>query len=160
MLFRSFPMTVERAYDELLFHGPLLHGITQIEGINEDGMVATLLPSSPQRCLAGAGPGSWIVDPVLLDSGFQLALLWARIRLDTTPLPARIRRYCRFAALPDGPVQCDLRARVRTGGHILDTQLSFLDARGRLLVSIEGMEFAVSRSLNRLASAVSGGEGR
>jgi acyl transferase domain-containing protein/NAD(P)H-dependent flavin oxidoreductase YrpB (nitropropane dioxygenase family) len=155
-----FPMTVERAYDELLFHGPLLHGITQIEGINEDGMVATLLPSSPQRCLAGAGPGSWIVDPVLLDSGFQLALLWARIRLDTTPLPARIRRYCRFAAPPDGPVQCDLRARVRTGGHILDTQLSFMDARGRLLVSIEGMEFAVSRSLNRLASAVSGGEGR
>ena len=155
-----FTMTVEQAYNELLFHGPLLHGITRIEGLNDDGMVATLLPSSPQRCLAGAGPGSWMVDPVLLDSGFQLALLWARIRLDMTPLPARIRRYRRFAALPDGPVHCDLRVRVRAGGHIFDTQLAFLDARGRLLVFIEGMEFAVSRSLNRLAGAVAGGAGR
>ncbi len=155
-----FPMTVEQSYDELLFHGPLLHGITQIEGIDDDGMVATLLPSSPQRCLAGAGPGSWILDPVLLDSGFQLVLLWARIRLDTTPLPTRIGSYRRFAALPEGPVHCDLRVRVRAGGHILDVQLAFLDARGRLLVFIEGMEFAVSRALNRLAGAVAGGEGR
>ncbi len=155
-----FPMTVEQAYDELLFHGSLLHGISRIEGINDDGMVATLLPSAPQHCLAGAGPGSWIVDPVLLDSGFQLALLWARIRLDMTPLPARIRSYRRFAALPDGPVNCDLRVGVRAGGHILDVQLAFLDPRGRLFAFIEGMELTGSRSLNRLAGAVSGGSGR
>ncbi|MGH3940756.1 MAG: SDR family oxidoreductase [Pseudonocardiaceae bacterium] len=155
-----FPMTVEQAYDELLFQGPLLRGITRIEGIDDDGMVATLLPSSPQRCLAGAGPGSWIVDPVLLDSGLQLALLWARERLDRTPLPARIRCYRRFAALPDGPVRCDFRARVHAGGHVLDAQLAFLDARGNLLAFVGGLELTLSRSLNRLAGAVSGGEGQ
>ncbi|MGB7796333.1 MAG: SDR family NAD(P)-dependent oxidoreductase [Pseudonocardiaceae bacterium] len=155
-----FPMTVEQAYDELLFHGPLLHGISRIEGIDDDGMVATLLPSAPQRCLAGAGPGPWNVDPVLLDSGFQLALLWARVRLDMTPLPARIRSYRRFAALPEGPVTGDLRVGVRAGGHILDVQLAFSDARGRLLVFIEGMELTGSRSLNRLAGAVAGGGNR
>ncbi|HEY3691199.1 MAG TPA: SDR family NAD(P)-dependent oxidoreductase [Pseudonocardiaceae bacterium] len=155
-----FPMTVEQAYDELLFHGPLLQGISRIEGINDDGMVATLLPSSPQSCLAGAGPGAWIVDPVLLDSGFQLGLLWARTRLDMTALPSRIQRYRRFAALPAGPVHCDLRVAVRGGGHILDVQLAFMDPQGRLLVLIEGMELTGSRSLNRLAGAVAGGHVR
>jgi NAD(P)-dependent dehydrogenase (short-subunit alcohol dehydrogenase family) len=155
-----FPMTVEQAYDELLFHGPLLHGITRIEGINDDGMVATLLPSSPQRCLAGAGPGSWMVDPVLLDCGLQLVLLWARIRLDMTPLPTRIGSYRRFAALPEAPVQCHLHARVRSGGNLLDSQLVFLDARGRMLMLVEGIEMPCNRSLNRLAGAMSGGEGR
>ena len=155
-----FPMTVEQAYDELLFHGPLLQGISRIEGINDDGIVATLLPSSPQSCLAGAGPGAWIVDPVLLDSGFQLGLLWARTRLDMTALPSRIQRYRRFAALPAGPVHCDLRVAVRGGGHILDVQLAFMDPQGRLLVLIEGMELTGSRSLNRLAGAVAGGHVR
>jgi hypothetical protein len=153
-------MTVEQAYQEWLFHGPLLRRIARIEGINDDGMVATLLPSSPQQCLAGAGPGSWIVDPALLDSGLQLILLWTRLRLDTTPLPTRIRRYRRFAALPDEAVQCDLHVRARPGGHLIDADLAFMDARRRLLVLIEGIEVAASRSMNRLAGAASGGEAR
>ena len=158
-LLEPFPMSLERAYDELLFHGPLLRGITGIEGIDGEGMVATLVPSSPQRCVTG-GTGRWIVDPVLIDSGFQLCILWARTRLDATPLPARIRRYRRFTAALDGPVRCELRAQVRTGGHILDTQYAFLDGQGRLLAIIEDMEGACSRSLNRLAGAAAGGDGR
>jgi acyl transferase domain-containing protein/NAD(P)H-dependent flavin oxidoreductase YrpB (nitropropane dioxygenase family) len=155
-----FPMPVEQAYDALLFHGPLLRGITRIEGIDDDGMVAALTASSPRRFLARPAAGGWIVDPVLVDSGFQLAILWARTRLGMTPLPSRIGRYRRFGALPDGPVRCDLHGRVRTGGHILDTRFAFTDAEGRLLAVIEDMELTASRSLNRLAGAVTGGMSR
>ncbi|MGH8929118.1 MAG: SDR family NAD(P)-dependent oxidoreductase [Egibacteraceae bacterium] len=155
-----FPMPLEQAYDELLFQGPLLRGITRIEGIDDEGLVATLAPSSPQRCLAACAAGSWIVDPVVIDSAFQLCILWARTRLDMTPLPARIRRFRRFAPFPDGPLRCDFRAQVRAGGHILDTQFAFTDREGRLLAIIEDMEAACSRSLNRLAIAVAGGDGR
>lgn len=123
-------------------------------------MVATLMPSAPQRCLAGAGPGSWIVDPVLLDSGLQLVLLWARVRLDMTPLPTRIGSYRRFAALPQAPVHCQLRTRVRAGGNVLDSQFTVTDDRGRVLVVVDGIETPCSRSLNRLAAAASGGAGR
>ncbi|MGH3963388.1 MAG: polyketide synthase dehydratase domain-containing protein [Pseudonocardiaceae bacterium] len=151
-----YPVALEQVYDELLFHGPLMRGITRIEGIHDDGMVATLAPSRPQQCLT-RGEGRWIIDPVLIDSGFQLCVLWARARLDMTPLPARIRRYRRFAAVPDAPVRCEMRARVRAGGHLLDTQYAFRDAQGRLLAVIEDMEGACSRSLNRLAAAVAGG---
>lgn len=150
-----FPMPLEQAYDELLFQGPLLRGITGIEGMDGERMVATLAPSSPQRCVTGA-TGRWIIDPVLIDSGFQLCLLWARTHLDVTPLPARVRRYRRFAAAPRGPVRCELRAQMRTDGHILDTQYAFLDSQGHLLAIIEDMEVACSRSLNRLAGAGAG----
>jgi acyl transferase domain-containing protein/NAD(P)H-dependent flavin oxidoreductase YrpB (nitropropane dioxygenase family)/short-subunit dehydrogenase len=155
-----FPMTVEQAYDELLFHGPLLRRISRIEGITDDGMVAILLPSSPQHCLASAGPEDWIIDPVLLDSGFQLTLLWARIRLDMTSLPTRIGRYHRFAPVPDEPVRCEVHARARTGGHVVEARLAFQDTQGHLLALIEGMEYAASRALNRLAGAVPGGDAR
>ncbi|MGH3981514.1 MAG: polyketide synthase dehydratase domain-containing protein [Pseudonocardiaceae bacterium] len=154
-----YPVPLEQVYDQLLFHGPLMRGITRIEGIGDSAMVATLTPSRPQRCLTG-GEGRWIIDPVLIDSSFQLCVLWARARLDMTPLPARIRRYQRFAAVPDAPVRCELHAQVRAGGHLLDTQYAFRDARGGLLAVIEGMEGACSRSLNRLAGAAVGGGGR
>ncbi len=156
---KPYPMPLEQVYDELLFHGPLMRGITSIEGIHDGGMVATLAPSLPQHCLTG-GEGRWIVDPVLIDSGFQLSILWARAHLGMTPLPARIRRYRRFAAIPDAPVRCELHAQVRAGGHLLDTQYTFHDAHGQLLAVIEDMEGACSRSLNRLASAAAGGGGR
>ncbi|MGQ0774801.1 MAG: SDR family oxidoreductase [Pseudonocardiales bacterium] len=151
-----YPVPLERVYEELLFHGPLMRGITSIEGINDEAIVATLASSRPQQCLT-RGEGRWIVDPVLIDSGFQLCVLWARARLDTTPLPTRIRRYRRFAEIPDGPVRCELRARVRAGGHLLDTQYAFRDTHGRLLAMIEEMEGACSRSLNRLAGTVATG---
>ncbi|MGH8905929.1 MAG: SDR family oxidoreductase [Egibacteraceae bacterium] len=158
-LLDPFPMEIEAAYDELLFQGPLLRGITRIEGIDDEGMVATLMPSSPQRCIVGVPPlARWIVDPALIDSGFQLAILWARTRLGMTPLPARIGRYRRFAALPDAPLRCDFRAVARAGGHILDTRFAFLDDEGRLLVTIEDMEFTCSRALNRLAVVAAGGD--
>jgi len=155
-----FPMPLEQAYEELLFQGPLLRGIEAIEGIDDEGMVATLAPSSPQRCLTSPGAGRWIVDPLVIDSGFQLCILWARIRLGSTPLPARIGGYRRFAAFPDERVRCDLRARGRAGGRILDTRFVFRDPEGRLLAIIEDMEFACSRSLNRLAGTVAGGASR
>jgi len=166
-----FPMTVERAYRELLFHGPLMRGITRVEGIDGERIVALLAPSSPRDCLAGAGDAArWLVDPVLVDSGFQLAILWARTTLGMTPLPGRLGSYRRFAPVPgpaagaaeegpdavdaSGPVRCELRARLRPGGNILDAQLEFSDAEGRLIALIEGMEAPCSRSLNRLATPV------
>ncbi|MGI9002886.1 MAG: SDR family oxidoreductase [Pseudonocardia sp.] len=153
-----FPMPLERAYDELLFHGPLLQGITRIEGIDDEGIVVTLQPSSPAHCLVGAGrASSWTIDPVLIDSAFQAVLLWARVRLDITVLPSRIRHYRRFAALPETAVRCEVRIRPRSGGHVLDTEFAFRDEAGQLLAIIDEMEFTGSRSLNRLAGASVGG---
>jgi NAD(P)-dependent dehydrogenase (short-subunit alcohol dehydrogenase family)/acyl carrier protein len=148
---RPFPTSVETAYKQWLFQGPLFHGITKIDGINEEGVVATFAPSSPDRLVRGATATRWLIDPVVVDSAFQLAILWARAHFDMTPLPARFRSFRRFAPMANAPIRCDFRARASAGGHILETQYAFLGAEGQLLALLEDMELSCSHSLNRLA---------
>ncbi len=148
---RPFPMSVAEAYDRWLFHGPLFQGIESFEGFSDRAIAATLLPSSPGRLLRGATAPEWIFDPVLIDSAFQLTLLFSRARSDMTPLPARFRRLRRFAATNGTRLRCVVRARTDAGGHHLETQTLILNDAGRIVVSLEDAEFTASRDLNRLA---------
>jgi hypothetical protein len=144
-------MSVDEAYKRWLFQGPAFQGIASIEGIGEAGMVATLVPSSPQRCLRAPAQGEWLVDPVVMDSAFQLAILWARVHTDMTPLPAGFQSFRLFAPLVGSRLRADFRARASAGGHVLDTQVTFMDPDGRILARLEDMQFNCSRALNRLA---------
>jgi len=148
---RPFPMRVDEAYRRWLFHGPCLQGISKIEGINEKGICAVLLPSSPCECLHQEANGQWLIDPVLLDSAFQLAILWERAHYDMTPLPSNFKSYRRFGSLSGLPVRCWAQAQSSAGGHILLTNFYFLDAGGRVISFIEEMEHSCSKALNRLA---------
>jgi hypothetical protein len=108
------------------------------------------VPSDPARCLAG-GRGAWLIDPVVVDSAFQLGILYARSQYDVTPLPARFARYRRFAPLLGETIRCEFRSRAAAGPNVLIIQIALLDARGQLLGLIEEMELSCSRELNRLA---------
>jgi len=154
---QPFPMEVKEAYSRWLFHGPFFEGIGQIEGINENGIVALISSCPPGKCLSGNGqPGRWIIDPVLMDCGFQLAILWERYHHDMTPLPSRFTSYRRFATVSDSNVRCFLHAKATNAGHTLLTDIIFTDGSGRILGLLEEMEFSCSRSLNRLAGYLSG----
>ncbi len=157
---RPFPVSVEAAYDRWLFHGPLFQGIETIDGIDDQGMLATVVPSSPARCVRGTRAQEWLIDPVVVDSGFQLAILWARVHTDMTPLPARIKKFRRFSALAGPRLRCDFRARVSSDGRTMETQTAFLSEEGRLLAIIEEMELSCSRDLNRLAGQATKGRAR
>jgi len=148
---QPFPMTVDEAYRLWLFHGPLLQGITEIQGISEHGMVATSRPSSPRQCLTGGPQGQWLIDPVVFDSGLQLIVLWARAHNDMTPLPSGLQRYRRFGSLAGPVICCHLQANVSPDGHILHGNLFFVGPDDRLLGVIENLQCTGSKSLNRLA---------
>jgi NAD(P)-dependent dehydrogenase (short-subunit alcohol dehydrogenase family) len=157
--FRPFELTVDEAYRRWLFHGPAFQGISSVDGIDEVGIAAQLQPSQPEHCLRPGARGRWLLDPVLIDASFQLAILWERAQLDMTPLPAGLASYRRFGAPGDGPVACSLRATASADGQTLLTDSTFRDASGRLFARVEGMEFACSRSLNRLAQTALAGRG-
>jgi hypothetical protein len=146
-----FPMRVDEAYRHWLFHGPCFQGISKLEGIHEHGISATLLPSSPAQCLSQNSTGQWLIDPVLLDCGFQLAILWERAHYDMTPLPARFTSYRRFGSYSGSLVRCCLQVQSNAGGHILFTDICFLDTAGRVMGLLEGMEFSCNKALNRLS---------
>jgi NAD(P)-dependent dehydrogenase (short-subunit alcohol dehydrogenase family)/acyl carrier protein len=148
---RPFSKTVEGAYADWLFHGPLFQGLLSIDRVGEDGIAGLIAPSDPERCIAGSRGSAWIVDPIVIDSAFQLGILYARSQYDTTPLPARFRRFRRFAPLDRGPIRCEFRSRAVASDSVLEIQIALLDERGRLLGLIEDMELSCSRDLNRLA---------
>jgi len=148
---RPYPLSVEGAYERFLFHGPLFQGIRTIESLSEEGIIGTVHPSTPSRCVRGANGGDWLIDPVVVDGALQLGILYARSHFDMTPLPARFRSFRRFAPFNGSPIRCEFRSQARAGGHVLDIQIAFLDGQGRLLGMMEDLELSCSRELNRLA---------
>jgi hypothetical protein len=149
---RPFPRTLEQTYREWLFHGPLFQNITDILGIGESGISGAIVPSSPRRLVAGAGDAPWQIDPVVLDCGLQLALVWSRARQDMTPLPSGFRRLRLYERLAAPAITCHVRNRVLAGGHVILSELDFVGSDGRILASVEGLEIVGSRALNRLSA--------
>ncbi|MEW6298391.1 MAG: SDR family NAD(P)-dependent oxidoreductase [Thermodesulfobacteriota bacterium] len=147
---RPFPMAVQDAYRRWLFHGPLFQQIVTIEGMNRDWMSAIVRPSTPERCLGAGADGRWLIDPVVVDCGFQLAILWARAHNDMTPLPSVLGTYRRFGVPSGAPIRCHMHAEARAGGTLLLNQFFFSELDGRLLGVIENMEGTCSKALNRL----------
>jgi hypothetical protein len=148
---RPFPLTVEEAYQKVLFHGPSLQTITSIEGISEEGISSVMRPSSPAQCFRQRNDGQWLIDPVLLDGAFQLAVLWGRQRYDMTALPAAFSSFHRFSSIPRSPVRCYLQVKPGGDGHVFKADVHFLDDDGQMISTIQDAEFSCSKALNRLA---------
>jgi hypothetical protein len=144
---------VEKAYRSWLFHGPLFQGITRIEGLGARGVEATIEPSTPERCLSGVTDGEWLIDPVVLDSGLQLFLLWARANLDKTPLPTRFTSLRCYQPIVSGPVRCSLRVLEKSRDPVFYIDVDFVGPDGRLLWALRDMEGACSKALNRLGGS-------
>jgi acyl transferase domain-containing protein/NAD(P)H-dependent flavin oxidoreductase YrpB (nitropropane dioxygenase family)/ABC-type nitrate/sulfonate/bicarbonate transport system substrate-binding protein/NAD(P)-dependent dehydrogenase (short-subunit alcohol dehydrogenase family) len=148
----TLPFTLEKVYREWLFHGPLMAGVAKIKGIGANGIIGDLIPSMPEKCLVGAPGVPWIFDPVVMDSALQLAIVWSRTHWDMTPLPARFQSYRRFGPLSGSKINCQIRIRPDSAGHIIHCYAAFFGSDGQLLGLIEDAEGVCSKALNRLAS--------
>jgi NAD(P)-dependent dehydrogenase (short-subunit alcohol dehydrogenase family) len=144
----------EGAYEKWLFHGPQFQCIQSIEGISKQGMLATLLPSLPRECLANESPGHWLIDPIVLDGGLQLALLWARNYLDITILPSSFKAVHLFKPFHcSSSIRCYFQVLEEFGKQSVYSNVFYMDQEGHLLGMIEGFESTGSKELNRLAGS-------
>jgi acyl transferase domain-containing protein/NAD(P)H-dependent flavin oxidoreductase YrpB (nitropropane dioxygenase family)/NAD(P)-dependent dehydrogenase (short-subunit alcohol dehydrogenase family) len=155
-----FAGTVAEAYRDRLFHGPLFHSLARIRGMNKGAIVAAVHISRPANYLATNEAGSWIVDPVLLDAGPQLAILWAQEMWGVTALPSRfgqVRMFDGLAAILaagiSDPLNCRLVVDPISEDPTVLADYEVFGPDGRLVLSIEGLESTGSRSLNRLVPA-------
>ena len=124
--------------------------------MGENGIIAKLAPSSPRRCLAEGNGSNWLIDPVVVDSGLQLLILWARTYLDMTPLPSRLGCYHRTAPAAKGDLRCEVLIRSAGNGPAIHADLMFYDSSGMLVGWLEDMEVTCSKALNRLGEMRAG----
>ncbi|MEW6380465.1 MAG: SDR family NAD(P)-dependent oxidoreductase [bacterium] len=148
---RPFPLSTREAYQQMLFHGYLFQGITAIHDIGVNGIQGFLTPSDPHKLLAGNPPGTWLIDPVIMDCGLQMIILWSRTYWDMMPLPSRFRLFRILAPLSGARIRFEGRILPQSIPGMLHADLAFYTEEGQLIALLEDMEAACSKSLNRLA---------
>jgi hypothetical protein len=151
-------MTAAEAYGNRLFHGSCFHCLQHITSLNEDGVWAQVSPSSPADCMRD-GRGAWIIDPILLDAGPQLLILWAQEMRGMTALPSRFGEVRIFDGLTQAlasaasrPLECHLMVDAASEGPLLSANYQVYGPDGDIVMSVETLESTASQSLNRLVA--------
>ena len=89
--------TPEEIYRRVLFHGPDMQGIERVEACDDRGVTARLRPApAPAEWLRRPLRQKWIADPLVLDGGFQMMILWSFARSGAAGLPCYVARYRQY----------------------------------------------------------------
>ena len=145
--------SLEGAYRDWTFHGPLFQRLIQVAGIGVDSMAGTVYSSSAIPVLSDVVRPAWIIDPFVFDAALQLLLMWSRAQHDKTALPSRFHSFTRYRPLSDQALTCCVAVESLAAGHALKSTVHFIDTAGRVCAVLDTMEASCTSALNRLASA-------
>jgi acyl transferase domain-containing protein/NAD(P)-dependent dehydrogenase (short-subunit alcohol dehydrogenase family) len=147
---QAFKFSPEEVYRKILFHGPAMQAIQQVEGCAESSVAAWVATSPP--------PGSWmerpirqnwLTDPLAIDAAFQVLVLWTRERRNSNSLPTAVGSYRQFRRTYPAESVRVIAAIRQSGAHRAVADIEFLDSGGQLVASIEGYECVIDASLNQ-----------
>jgi NAD(P)-dependent dehydrogenase (short-subunit alcohol dehydrogenase family) len=136
---------------ERLFHGPDLHGIERVDGCSAKGIAAMVKGApAPVEWIRQPLRSSWLTDPLVLDSAFQLMILWSFERFNSGSLPCFAGRYRQFCeSFPREGVQVVIRVTSERE-HGATADMEFLDRHnGKLIARLEDYECVIDPSLER-----------
>ncbi|MSU77696.1 MAG: SDR family NAD(P)-dependent oxidoreductase [Gemmataceae bacterium] len=147
---QAYPRGKHEIYTERLFHGPDLQGIETVEGCSEAGIVAMVASApSPSAWVRQPLRGSWLTDPLVLDCGFQMMILWTQELCGAGSLPSSAGRYRQFArTFPRDGVRIVARI-TKQSEHRAVADLDFVDRAGKLIARMNDYECVIDASLNQ-----------
>jgi acyl transferase domain-containing protein/NAD(P)H-dependent flavin oxidoreductase YrpB (nitropropane dioxygenase family)/NAD(P)-dependent dehydrogenase (short-subunit alcohol dehydrogenase family)/acyl carrier protein len=149
--FTDVSLTVEKAYTEWLFHGPVFQLIEAIDGLSSGGGSAVLRSSSPSQWLSGTnGSQQWVFDPGVVDAAAQMAILWSRAIRNETSLPVSFKRVVRYCECLPEKLYMIFACTEDQEPHIVKANIYFTDKDHKVAMFIENMVCASSFELNRL----------
>ena len=139
---------VAGAYEEVLFHGPHLHGLERIVGCSKRGMVAQVKAGpAPADWMAEPVRSAWLADPLVIDAGLQLGILWSYEQLGAVCLPNFTSAYRQYRReFPTDGVTAVLQVRDHSELK-MTADVTFLDKIGAVVARLEGQEWTVDASL-------------
>ncbi len=147
---RPYPRSIDEIYEQILFHGRSLRGITEILGISAAGIIARIAAApDPAQWITHPARRQWVADPLILDAAFQLAIVWCHEERQAVCLPsycARYRQYCR--QFPAEGVTAVLQVTAATARK-LRGDFTFLDSRNAVLAEMAGYEAIIDADLMR-----------
>ncbi len=142
-------LSADEAYDTILFHQGQLRGIKAILGTGTTGIkVSAARAQAPATWIKHPHAATWIVDPLMLDSAFQAAIIWSHGQTGNACLPSRfdsLRVYEPFAG-STGDVTITLCLTEQTT-HAIRGDVTFVDDTGRVIATMTGFEAVIAPSL-------------
>ena len=137
----AWPISVDDAYTGPLFHGRSFAAIEALDLLGSAGCTARL------RGLRELGwpDDAWAIDPVIVDGGLQLAILWANANGLPLVLPQRIGRVVLHRPFGDDVLRCRLAAHPVSDKRV-DYDIAFETTDGTLVAELSGVEFYVAGS--------------
>ena len=137
-------------YSHWLFHGPRLHGIESVEVSTTQGIRAWVRGApAPREWVRTPWRQQWIVDPLILDAAFQLAIVWTQRHLGEPCLPVSIglmQLYGRFAAKQRYQIQLIVKEQ---HPHRLMADVAILNEQDRIVAVLDDFEAVVDKQLHQ-----------
>ena len=134
---RRTSLSLDRFYREVAFHGPLLQGIVDIYQIGENLVGGSVKTSRPDQWVVDDPRSQWSLDPLVIDSAFQMALYWAHVSFGKSALPHEIERVVWLRRPTPGLVQVEWHVEPSNESEILGT--AFFYQGDRCLGWVEGV---------------------
>jgi acyl transferase domain-containing protein/NAD(P)-dependent dehydrogenase (short-subunit alcohol dehydrogenase family) len=145
-----YPLLRDEIYQAVLFHGPLMQGIESVDGCGERaiaGWVSTAPSTSDwiDRPLRS----KWLIDPLAIDSAFQLVGLWTREMLGANSLPTGLGSLRLFQrTFPEQGARVVVEIE-HSGPARATAAIEVLDEDRRLIARLDNFECVIDASLNQ-----------
>ena len=120
---------------------------------DETGISSIVKSSNITTWFASSSPSqSWIFDPGLLDTGPQLAIVWARLVHNTTPLPNQFESVIRYRKPHPSEKFVAVLEIKNFDGINITYDVAYYDINGDLVFKMTGSQGTCNTSLNRLSA--------
>ncbi|MFN4260417.1 MAG: SDR family NAD(P)-dependent oxidoreductase [Gemmataceae bacterium] len=145
-----YARSLSAVYSDILFHGPHWQGVERIESCGPQGIQAVVRTAPPPTdWIEQPLRGAWLADPLVLDSSFQLMVLWSMEQYGCCSLPCYLGSYRQFTrAFPQGEVRVVAHVS-RATEKMARVHLEYLDGNGRLLACLRDYECVIDAGLNQ-----------
>ncbi|MCD6581276.1 MAG: SDR family NAD(P)-dependent oxidoreductase [Desulfuromusa sp.] len=151
LILPEYPHPISEIYrPERLFHGDDFHGIRELIGASVAGISALVNPAPlPNRWIEQPLRNSWFADPLVLDSSFQMLILWSFEQYKAGSLPVFIGRYRQYQQqFPEHGAEIRVQLIKQNRSRAI-ANIDFIDPLDNKLVArIENYECIIDASLN------------